>query len=288
MIDGATSATRASIRLLALLLLVACSRDLTAGGNPGSGSGGIGGTGDAIGGGSGGAGGASALPMCPSGTPTFSVCAVSDADVLPLANGTGGSPAKDAVVAAAATVEAMGTGEAPAQCQRARLFGAVVSSDWWLQVRTVDAKLWTIGVHGLGDAPGIQNGDHVTLDVQIERSVPWNPGSIMPTKSVGFIQLSDAGGTPLLFAGSDASMPTWLSLERGQPRCAIEGVCAVTRYDVTATVNGSVATLQSFGAAHIGGYYLALGENATYRPSGQTGCAFIQNPQFAAAALREP
>jgi endoglucanase len=152
------------------------------GGAPVGGTGGGGIAGAPLGGtGGGGSAGTGGATVCPTGSPAFSVCAVSSADTLPLAvaNGAGGGPemSRDTVVAAPATVEAIGTGTSPAQCQSARLFGAVASSDWWLQVRTADAKLWTIGVHGLGDAPGIQTGDHVTLDVQIQRSRVTAPAS---------------------------------------------------------------------------------------------------------------
>lgn len=298
---------RPLIGLTGLLLLVACSRDLGqgkagtgggsgTGGGPGGGAGtalaGTGGLG-AAGGAIGGTGGGS-LPECAAGAPAFTVCAVSSADVLPLAYGSGGGGgssdmSRDSVVAADATVEAIGTGVAPAPCQTARLFGAAASSDWWLQVRTADTNLWTIGVHGLGNAPAIQIGDRVTLDVQLQRSTAASPYFNPEQKrSVGFVQLADATGTPLVWAGSDSNPGTWLSLSPGRPGCANSGGCTVTKYEVTATVNGSVAILQPYGAAHIGGYSLAIGENSSYRPAFQTECAFYSPPQFAAAALREP
>ena len=112
------------IGLSAALLVVACSKEL----------GSVGGIG--------GSGGATTRPTCPSGMVTFSICVVNDADMLPLGGSGGASGAiHDSIVAAAATVEAIGTGAAPAQCQNARVFGAAVSSDRWLQVRTADTKL---------------------------------------------------------------------------------------------------------------------------------------------------
>ena len=140
------------------------------------------------------------LPTCPEGTPTFSsVGVVNSADVLPTAR-----MSRDTIMAAAVTVEAVGTGAAPAQCQNARLFGAATSSDWWLQVRTADNRLWTIGLAGLGNAPFVQVGDPVKLDLDYQRTmlsgVPISP--VVP-RVTGSLQLSNAAGTPLLWAGSN-------------------------------------------------------------------------------------
>jgi hypothetical protein len=232
-------------------------------------------------------GGASALPSCPGGAPTFSVCAVSDADVLPLAK-----MARDSVMAAAATVEAIGAGTAPAQCQSARLFGAATGSDWWVQVRTADTTLWTIGLHGFNNPPGIQTGDSVTLDVQIQRSVS-DPVTPQPTRSTGFVQLSNAAGTPLVWAGSDVFMTTWMTLATGRPLCLRSGFCGVNQDEIVATINGSVATLMPFSSAQIGGYDVSIGANETpTRPTmssgSSTGCAFEGPVQFAAAAVKTP
>ena len=122
------------------------------GGAAGTSFGGIGG------GATGGFASAPGLPACPTGTPTFSVCVVSDADVLPFPDT---AQWHDSVVAGAATVEAVGMGAAPAQCPTARVFGAATSSDWWLQARTTGGVLWTIGLGGLGNAPLVQAGDAV-------------------------------------------------------------------------------------------------------------------------------
>src|SRR5262245_36937013 len=119
-------ARRLMIGLPAALLLIACSRNLGGGGQPGTGGGpgtglgGGGGRGGAAGiamgggggrGGAGGLGGVPNLPACPSGAPTFSVCVVNNADVLPLPN-----MSRDTITAAAVTVEAVGTCAAPAPC----------------------------------------------------------------------------------------------------------------------------------------------------------------------------
>jgi hypothetical protein len=269
------------------------------GGTGGTALGGIGGTAAQAGTGGSESGGTGGTPHCPAGAPAFSVCAVSSADVLPLTIGAAGAggAAQDAVVGASATVEAIGTGAAPAQCQSARLFGSAASSDWWLQVRTADTTLWTIGVHGLGNPPDIQIGDHVALDVRIRRYSPSDlsdPLADRRSKSTGYIQLSSATGTPLVWAGSDADMPTWLTLARGQPLCDyMPGSCNLTRYAVLATINGSSMTMQPFGTAHIGDYSFAIGEDDTrsthfISTGSDTACAFDGPPQFAAAALREP
>lgn len=296
---------RLLIMPLATLLVVACSRDLGGNGQTGTGTGqgghgGSGGTGGTFSGGgrggepvagaggTAGAGGASMLAVCPTGTPTFSVCVVSDADILPLSNGSGGSPetARDSITAAAATVEAIGTGAAPAQCSSARVFGATTSSDWWLQVRTADTKLWTIGLAGLGNALNVQIGDHVTFDLQHVR-MPQSP--FAPGSAVGSVQLSDAAGTPLLWAGADTVMASWLTLDQGQPICGSNNNgCMTTRYEVIATVNGSVATLAPFSATYIGGYYFVAGALDQSRPALQTECAHTAAPPFPAAAVKAP
>jgi hypothetical protein len=299
---------RLLIVLAASLLLAECSRNLGDGGqtgsagSPGTGQGGAAGTGGGGtggggtggggtgGGGTGGLGGAAMLPACPTGTPTFSVCVVSDADVMPFPDaGIGGMPWSDSVMAAAA-VEAVGMGAAPAQCRNARVFGAEIDSDWWLQVRTTNNVLWTIGLGGLGNAPVVQAGQSVRLDLEYLQTIPFmqNP------RYEGYVQLSDTGGTPLLWAGSNRFSASWLSLTAGQPLCNYaSGPCRNTQYDVIATVNGSAATVAPFSAAYLGGYYLAVGQY--YLPSGvgggsgsHTECAFTAPPAFAAAAVKAP
>ena len=292
----------------AALLFAACSRNLGDDGQTGSGGstrtgqggdtgqGGVGGAaagggvtgsggrgGASGGGGSGGTAGAPVLPVCPTGTPTFSVCTVSSADLIPLP-GT----SHDSVVAAAATVEAVGMGTAPAQCRNARVFGAATNSDWWLQVRTADDVLWTIGLGGLGNAPIVQVGDSVRLDLEYQRRPAIGP---MPPWASGSVQLSNTAGTPLLWAGSNSYSTTWLSLMMGQTLCGQRtGTfgCPTTRYDVIATINGSVATVAPFSAAYLGGYYLALGEYDIPGPNIHTECSVDGPPPFAAAVVKAP
>jgi hypothetical protein len=310
------------IGLAGALLLVACSGDLASGGQPGSagspgtgqggagaggaagtpvggiGGGGTGGSagtsfGGFDGGGSGGSagtsfggtGGGPMLPACPAGTPTFSVCVVSDADLLPLPTGT---TWRDSVAAAAATVEAVGMGAAPAQCAIGRVFGAATSSDWWVQVRTAGGVLWTIGLGGLGNAPLVQAGDAVTLDLDYS-SVPAYLMS-GPAYFSGYVQLSNTAGTPLLWAGSTTSGVTWLSLAGGQPLCGQSLGCPFTQYDVTATINGSIATVAPFSATHLAGYYLAVGqyEISMITAAEAHGCLLNRRPPFSAAAVKEP
>jgi len=277
--------------LAAALLLAACSRDLGGGGQTGSGGSlSTGGAGGAAGTSPGGTGGAPAYPTCPTGTVTFSVCIVNDADMLPL-EGDGGVAGErhDLVMAAAATVEAVGAGAAPAQCQSARVFGAPTTSDWWLQVRTADTRLWTIGVGGLGNTVAIKTGDSVTLDL-VYQYTPAGGFWQMPAAISGHLQLSDAAGTPLLWAGLNSfNSGTWLSLTSGQPVCDQRtGSCPSTRYDVKATINGSVATVAPFSATSLAGYHVAVGEYAVVRQIIHTECAFMGPPALAAAALKMP
>jgi hypothetical protein len=304
---------RRLIVLAAALLLAACSRDLGGGagepgtaGTVGTGEGGggpggdIGGTGEAgaggiggtaaggIGGvvGTGGAGGLPMVPACASGTPTFSVCIVSNADLLPLSD-----TAHDSIAGAAATVEAVGTGSAPAQCQTARIFGAATGSDWWVQVRTADQVLWTIGLGGLGNAVKVKAGDSVTFNLTYGRAPANGAVPAGPLRSYGSVQLSDSAGTPLLWAGSSTFGMPWLSLIRGQPVCNLSTAqfdCPATRYEVMATVNGAFATIPPFGTAYAGGYFVAVGEYDVGFPASQTSCAFDAPPPFAAAAVKAP
>jgi hypothetical protein len=192
-------------------------------------------------------------------------------------------------MAAAATVEAVGTGAAPAQCQSARVFGAATSSDWWLQVRTADRKLWTIGVGGLGNTVMIKAGDSVTLDL-VYQYTPAGGFWQMPAAISGHLQLSNATGTPLLWAGLNSfSSGTWLSLMSGQALCDQKtGLCPSTRYEIMATINGSVATLAPFSATSLAGYHLAVGEYAIVRQIIHTECAFMGPPALAAAAVKMP
>lgn len=264
------------------------------GGAAGTAIGGMGGTGgfggsDTGGGGTGGLGGSS-LPACPIGKPTFSVCAVNDADVLPFVpplSGSGGAGG-EYIQAAAATVEAVGTGPAPARCQEARIFGAAASSDWWLQVRTADTKLWTIGLGGLGSVPFVQTGDAVKLDLLFHITPA---GSFTASHQVGYVQVSDAAGTPLLWAGSDSyASGTWLALGRGPVVCSDMPVglsCRYNRYEVMATINGSTANIMPFTTLSVGGYDLSVGEyDDPGTPITQTGCAAAGPPAFANAAVK--
>jgi hypothetical protein len=296
---------RLAVRLPAALLLVACSGDLGGGqgqpgtgGRTGTGQGGGGGQGGVAGAAMGGAGGAAGqggtgglagmlmLPACPTGgAPMFTVCVVSNADVLPLPN-----MSSDSITAAAATVEAVGTGDAPSQCGSARVFGAAGSTGWWLQARTADQVLWTIGLGGFGIVPTtVQVGNHVTLDLAYRRTTNYGPVPNLPPKVSGSVQLSDAAGTPLIWAGSASSGGTWLSLTRGQPLCNVQPDygCVTARFDVMATVNGSVATLAPFSARYIAGYYVTVGEyDVVTMQYGDTACAFNGPPPFVAAAVK--
>jgi hypothetical protein len=232
------------------------------------------------------------LSACPAGTPTFSVCVVSSADVMPFPDaGAGGGPWRDSVIAVAATVEAVGVGTAPAQCRDARVFGAPASSDRWLQVRTANDVVWTIGLAGLGTAPVVQIGQSVTLDLELVNARPGPPTIQNPSYN-GYVQLSDSDGTPLLWAGIDRYLAAWLSLASGQPLCrqVASSFCSVTRYDVKATINGTVAIVAPFSAVNLAGYTLAVGEYdvLTTALSVHSECNFTALPSFAAAAVKAP
>ena len=78
------------------------------------------------------------------------------------------------------------------------------------------------------------------------------------------LQLSDAAGTPLLWAGSTTGVrplpnPNWISFMRGDYVCgSLDTFCDRRESNVIATVNGSSTTLPPYGAASLGGYSLQV------------------------------
>jgi hypothetical protein len=198
--------------------------------------------------------------------------------MLPVAGGAGGAAQYESIKGAGVTVEAIGTGAAPAQCRSGVVFGAAANSDRWLQVRTPDQVLWTIGLGGLGNAPMVATGDHLTFDLEFYGA---------SVGGGGYVQLSDAAGTPLVWAGSTTFGLTWLSLTRGGPVCGIaNGSGCSFRYDVAVTLNGTVATAAPFSAMSIGGYDLAVGEYDDGMATTSSGCGYPAFPLFAAAAVK--
>ena len=279
--------------LIAVSLLVACSAG-GIGGTGGSGgtgeTGGTGGTWDAGGtgdtGDTGEADGGSDPPVCAGGAPPFGVCFVNDADVLPLPHLEINTPATGTNGPAAATIVNVGTGTAPAQCESARKFGARGTSDWWFQAQTTD-RLWTIGVHGLGNTPLVRKDDSVTLDLAWRGTTDGNAYGW----PVGQLQLSDAAATPLLWSaamsgGTPTSGPGWLMLAPGVAVCRTTDPCDSGGYDVVFTVKGSMATLPPFGAADIGGYHVANG--ALIKGASQPQCYDAYGQAYAAAAAKVP
>jgi hypothetical protein len=236
-----------------------------------AGIGGIGGGGAT--GGTGGSGGSVPLPACTASGVTFGVCIGNDAE--------GTSPTSlDTHTSGAATIEAVGVA-APVSCRRA--IGKGGPSDWWFQARAADNRLWTIGVQGLGGStPLVRQGDVVTLDAD------WKTGCAGPANcfSDGRLQLSDAAGTPLLWAGARSILgafpnPTWISFAAGDYVCgSVDMYCDRRERNVSATVNGSSMTLPPDGAASIGGY---LVEAPSHFPASLCGDS---GPNFLAAAVK--
>ena len=218
-----------------------------------------------------------AVPACESGEPTFSVCFVKDTDVLPVPTGSG-EPLFTA--SGTATVEAVGVGSAPAQCESARVFGARRTSDWWLQIR-LGGNLWTIGVQGLGGSPGLQVGDDVAFAVRymgFTASFGFGPPQ-------GQMSLVDAAGAPILLAIAGYSDATWFTVKsNGRPVCAFPAdSCDLGRTEMTVTVNGASATLPPFGAADVGGFHAAIGDTTVEAPGR---CADNFGPGFYAGASK--
>lgn len=245
---------------------------ITTGGTAGGGTAGIGGT--SGGGATGGTGGSAPLPACTANALTFGVCIANDAE--------GTSPTSlDTHTSGAATIEAVGSVAAPGSCRRA--IGRGGPSDWWFQARAADDRLWTIGVQGLGGStPLVSKGDVVTLDAD------WKTTCAGPANcfSDARLQLSDAAGTPLLWAGRRSivgSFPddqTWISFKGGDYACgSVDMYCDRRERNVIATVNGSSMTLPPYGAASIGGYFVEV----TSIPAGLCGDS---GPPFHAAAAK--
>jgi len=221
-----------------------------AGGAGTGGSGGTTGTGGTTG--IGGTGGTASLPACTANGPMFGVCFVNDAET--------GSLDRDTQTSGAATIAAVGSGDAPASCHSLRGIGMSDPSDWWFQARAADNRLWTIGVRGLGDTPPVREGDVVALDVAWHLTYPV-PGI---TERNGFLQLSDAAGTPVLWAGSSTgaaipNAPTWISFRSGDYVCgSADPLCDRRQRNVIATVNASSTTLPPYGAGSLDGYFLQV------------------------------
>ena len=93
--------------------------------------------------------------------------------------------------------------------------------------------------------------------------------SFQGSESVGQLQLSDAAGTPLLWAGAHRNSaspadPTWISFAGGDYVCgSVEPFCDRRQRNVIATVNGSSMTLPPYGGASVGGYSVHVGKTAT-------------------------
>lgn len=241
----------------------------TTGGTGGDGRGGTTGAGATGVGGFGGTGGSVLLPTCTATQPTFGVCFANDTDHS--------SGFTDSQTSGSATIEAIGSGKAPGACNGGAV-GLGEPSDWWIQARAADNRLWTIGVLGLaGSTPVVHVGDTVTLDVDWRITTP-----VMYVYARGTLQLSDATGTPLLFAASNPSSSTWISFAPGGGVCDTRS-CGSTQQaeeKVIATVNGSSMTLPPNGAATIDGYSVGV----TYFAAPCANGDYI--PSFQAAAVK--
>ena len=227
------------------MLLGACSASLNTGGGGQGGATGIGGSGGAV-----------TLPACPAHDLTFAVCIANDTE-----------PATSLIethTSGAATIEAVGSGATPGPCLYERVIGAGGRpSHWWFQARAADNRLWTIGVQGLGGStPLVSRGDVVTL------AVDWKVICAGPANcwNDGLLQLSDAAGTPLLWARSQPMFsaappvaPTWISCTAGDYVCGSgDTFCDMRESNVIATVNGSSMTLPPYGSASVGGYFVQV------------------------------
>jgi hypothetical protein len=233
---------------------------------------GTGGFGETGVGGAGGNGGTTPLPACTVFGPAFGVCFANDMEqpttTTDLRLTTSG----------AATIESVGAGAAPASCVSAHGIGTTGSGQWWIQARAADNRLWTIGAAGLGAAtPPVRVGDTVSLDLN------WREYSVVPAawQTEGKLQVADAAGTPLLWAGANAA-ETWISFANGDYACAANNTpCDTGMRNVIATVNGSSVTLPPYGAASVGDYSVRVTHFSPF-------CGDYQQPFEAAAARVSP
>jgi hypothetical protein len=257
-----------------------CAGTAGIGGDIGGSGGDIGGTGGAIGG----TGGTAPLPLCPAGSPMFGVCIVNDMDPVPI-------PQKPMYIATngpvTATIVDVGTGTAPAACESARVIGARAPSTWWLQARTADGRLWTIGLNGLSLTPIVAKGDAVSLNMW------WWPeaaGGFGP--AFGSLEMTAADGTHLLWVGSGqpaAAGGSWFSLVPGDHLVcapAPTAFCDIGGHDIIATVDSHTQTLPAFGGAILGSYYVVIGQYIEMvRPPN---CADYFGQLFEAAIVKLP
>jgi hypothetical protein len=203
--------------------------------------------------GTGGGGGATPLPTCGVTPPVFRVCFVTLGDAgIPLP--------RETHMSGPATITVVGTGSTPVTCPREQTIGiGGQGPGWWLQARAADGNLWTIAVEGLGgNTPLVRTGDLVTLTIDWTFSYPVPPEYF----ANGLLQLSDAAGTPVLWAGTAGgtrslpAAPTWISFTAGDYVCSGGAFCDTRQSNVIASVNGSSTTLPPYGAASVGGYFL--------------------------------
>jgi len=213
----------------------------------------------------------------------FGVCFVSDADTLPLP-----PPTHDTVpqMMVATVVQDVGLGPAPASCESARVIGTRGISDWWVQMKATDGRLWTIGVRGLGNVPPVKKGDQVALSLFYSGTllhVGYGPPD-------GELQLSDASARPLLWAGTtnNGFMTSWMYLGRGDVVCSFPAdSCDVSRFDIAGAIDGRPVRLPAFGTAYSGAYFVAAGQ--AVRPVvDETRCPNYGGRSFDAAIIRVP
>jgi hypothetical protein len=216
------------------------------------------------------------------GAPSFGVCFVSDADVLPLPTPVFND--KGTSTTGAATIVDVGTGAAPASCEDARVFGARGTSDWWFQAKAANNRVWTIGVRGLGNVPLVHKTDAVTLNLNWRG---YGPG-VGVGNPYGELQLQDAADAPLLWASSDKNTTSWVALAAGPAECDVTAVCNGDRHAVLANVNGSTATVPSFGSAYLSGFFLAVGQSVNSLGMLPGQCPDYYPPPFEAAAAKVP
>lgn len=230
-----------------------------------------------------GTGGPSSSGLCLDGVTPFGVCFVNDADTFPLP-----PPTQDTIpqLMAAATVQDVGLGSAPASCESARVFGTRGTSDWWFQAKAGDGRSWTIGVRGLGNVPLVKKNDQVSLFLFWSgtlRGLGYGPPS-------GELQLIDPSGRPLLWAGSTNTgfMNSWMYLAQGDAACRFPAdSCDITRFNVAGAIDGQPVRLAPFSAAYTGSYFVAVGE--TVRPVvDDTKCPSYAGRRFDAAIIRVP
>ena len=153
-------------------------------------------------------------------------------------------------------------------------------------MKAADGRTWTIGLRGFGPIPipRLRTGDQVRFDLHWTGTLPvvgYGPPQ-------GELQLYDASGRPLLWAGTTniGFMTSWMWLGQGDVACRFPAdSCDITRFNVAGMIEGQSVRMPPFGTANSGDYFVAAGQPV--RPVvDDTRCPNYAGRSFDAAIIR--